>query len=588
MAHVRTRTYNPQGPFRTQWNTALERNPVTEAASHSRDTPLLTPRQIKLIVVGLAIGMFLAALDQMIVSTAIRTIGDDLNGLTLQAWVTTAYLIAATISTPLYGKLSDIYGRKPLYLVSITLFVVGSLLCGTATDMYQLAAHRGLQGLGAGGLMALALIILGDVLSPRERTKYQAAFFAVWGVASVLGPVLGGFFAGASELLSLAGWRWIFLMNVPLGILTMAVIIKVLHLPHTHKKVRIDWWGVATLIVALVPLLLVVEQGRTWGWTSAPTVVLSVVTVLGVVGFYLAERAAGDDALLPLRMFRNRTAGVSTGMNLVMGFAMFGGLAGLPLYLQIAKGMSPTAAGLAMLPFTVGILIMGVVSAKVIHATGRYKIFPVIGISLLVVAGLYLSTLSADSPLWHLAIGATVFGLGLGGVMQPNMLAVQNAVEPRDMGTGSASVMFFRQIGGSLGTAVFLSIMFSTVAGNIASEFEKAAPTPQFQAALADPAVLEDPLNAAVIGVITSGSLEGAEEAGISLDDTSFIQRLDPVLAAPFEEGFADSITDVIFISSFITMAALIFALLVPQLPLREKSGLETIRDGDHELGVGL
>lgn len=574
--------------FRTRWNTALERNPVTEAASHSRDTPLLTPRQIKLIVVGLAIGMFLAALDQMIVSTAIRTIGDDLNGLTLQAWVTTAYLIAATISTPLYGKLSDIYGRKPLYLVSITLFVVGSLLCGTATDMYQLAAHRGLQGLGAGGLMALALIILGDVLSPRERTKYQAAFFAVWGVASVLGPVLGGFFAGASELLSLAGWRWIFLMNVPLGILTMAVIIKVLHLPHTHKKVRIDWWGVATLIVALVPLLLVVEQGRTWGWTSAPTVVLSVVTVLGVVGFYLAERAAGDDALLPLRMFRNRTVGVSTGMNLVMGFAMFGGLAGLPLYLQIAKGMSPTAAGLAMLPFTVGILIMGVVSAKVIHATGRYKIFPVIGISLLVVAGLYLSTLSADSPLWHLAIGATVFGLGLGGVMQPNMLAVQNAVEPRDMGTGSASVMFFRQIGGSLGTAVFLSIMFSTVAGNIATEFEKAAPTPQFQAALADPAVLEDPLNAAVIGVITSGSLEGAEEAGISLDDTSFIQRLDPVLAAPFEEGFADSITDVIFISSFITMAALIFALLVPQLPLREKSGLETIRDGDHELGVGL
>lgn len=561
---------------------------MTEPAGPSRDTPLLTTRQIKLIVVGLAIGMFLAALDQMIVSTAIRTIGDDLNGLTLQAWVTTAYLIAATISTPLYGKLSDIFGRKPLYMVSISLFVVGSLLCGTATDMYQLAAYRGLQGLGAGGLMALALIILGDVLSPRERTKYQAAFFAVWGVASVLGPVLGGFFAGASNLLGLAGWRWIFLINVPLGIVTMAVIIRVLHLPHVYKKVRIDWWGVGTLVVALVPLLLVVEQGREWGWTSALTLSFGALSLVGIAGFYLAERAAGDDALLPLRMFRNRTVGVSTGMNLVMGFAMFGGLAGLPLYLQIAKGMSPTAAGLAMLPFTVGILIMATVSARIIHATGHYKMFPVVGITLLVIASLYLSTLTANSPLWHLGVGALVFGLGLGGIMQPNMLAVQNAVEPRDMGTGSASVMFFRQIGGSLGTAVFLSIMFATVAGNIATEFEKAAPTPQFQETVADPAVLADPLNAAVIDVISSGSLDGAEDAGISLDDTSFIQQLNPVLAAPFEEGFAESITDVIFISAFITMLALVFAVMIPQLPLREKSGLETIRDGDHELGGGL
>lgn len=561
---------------------------MPEPAGPSRDTPLLTTRQIKLIVVGLAIGMFLAALDQMIVSTAIRTIGDDLNGLTLQAWVTTAYLIAATISTPLYGKLSDIFGRKPLYMVSISLFVVGSLLCGTATDMYQLAAYRGLQGLGAGGLMALALIILGDVLSPRERTKYQAAFFAVWGVASVLGPVLGGFFAGASNLLGLAGWRWIFLINVPLGIVTMAVIIRVLHLPHVYKKVRIDWWGVGTLVVALVPLLLVVEQGREWGWTSALTLSFGALSLVGIVGFYLAERAAGDDALLPLRMFRNRTVGVSTGMNLVMGFAMFGGLAGLPLYLQIAKGMSPTAAGLAMLPFTVGILIMATVSARIIHATGHYKMFPVVGITLLVIASLYLSTLTAASPLWHLGAGALAFGLGLGGIMQPNMLAVQNAVEPRDMGTGSASVMFFRQIGGSLGTAVFLSIMFATVAGNIATEFEKVAPTAQFQATVADPAVLADPLNAAVIDVISSGSLDGAEDAGISLDDTSFIQQLNPVLAAPFEEGFAESITDVIFISAFITMLALVFAVMIPQLPLREKSGLETIRDGDHELGGGL
>src|SRR5690606_21752408 len=219
-----------------------------------------------------------------------------------------------------------------------------------------------------------------------------------------------------------------------LGIVTLAVIVRVLHIPHVYKKVRIDWWGVGMLVVALVPLLLVVEQGREWGWTSALTVTLGALSLVGMVGFYLAEQAAGDDALLPLRMFRNRTVGVSTGMNLVMGFAMFGGLAGLPLYLQIAKGMSPTAAGLAMRPFTVGILIMATVSARIIHATGHYKMFPVIGISLLVVASLYLSTLTAASPLWHLSVGALVFGLGLGGVMQPNMLAVQNAVEPRDMG----------------------------------------------------------------------------------------------------------------------------------------------------------
>ena len=554
--------------------------------SASSPAPLLERRQINLIVGGLVIGMFMAALDQMIVSTAIRTIGDDLDGLTLQAWVTTAYLIAATISTPLYGKLSDIFGRKPLYLASISLFVVGSLLCGTATDMYQLAAYRGLQGLGAGGLMALALIIVGDILSPRERTKYQASFFMVWGVASVLGPVLGGFFAGADEILGLAGWRWIFLMNVPLGLVTLGVILKVLHLPPHHRRVRIDWWGVAALVTAIVPMLLVVEQGREWGWTSAPVLALSALSIGGVVGFVLAERAAGDDALLPLRMFSNRTVSVSTGLNFVMGFAMFGGLAGLPLYLQISKGMTPTAAGLAMLPFTLGIMMMAGVSARVIHQTGRYKPFPVIGGALLVVAGLILSTLQADSSLWHLSLGAIVFGLGLGGIMQPVMLAVQNAVEPRDMGTGSASVMFFRQIGGSLGTAVFLSIMFGTVNADIAQEFESAAEDPAFVETIQDPAILEDPANAAVIAVITSGDLDGAEQAGLSLDDTSFLGDIDPALAAPFREGFADAITRVLFFSALFSIAAFVLALFIPQVALREKSGLESVRDGDHEIAA--
>jgi len=542
-------------------------------------TPLLSRRQINLIVGGLMVGMFLAALDQMIVSTAIRTIGDDLNGLSAQAWVTTAYLVASTISTPLYGKLSDIFGRKPLYMFSIGTFVLGSLLCGFATSMYELAAFRGIQGLGAGGLMALALIILGDMLSPRERTKYQAFFFIVFGVASVLGPVLGGFFADASDLLGIAGWRWIFLLNVPLGAIAMAIIIKVLHLPHLHRTTKIDWWGVGTLVVAIAPLLLVVEQGRTWGWTSPLTLALSGLTLIGIAAFVKSEFVAGDDALLPPRIFKERTVAVSTGLNFIMGFAMFGGMAGLPLYTQLAKGMSPTASGLAMLPTTFGIMIMAGLSARVINKTGRYRIFPIVGIGFLVAAALLLSTLHADSPLWHLFVGAAIFGLGLGGVMQPNMLAVQNAVEPRDMGSGSAAVMFFRQIGGSLGTAIFLSILFSNVTADISNELAQAAETPQFQQVLEDPATVEDPTNAAIVDVILSGSLDAAGDAGVSIDDTSFLESLDPVLAEPFREGFAVAITRVLFVSGLIALIGMIFAFLVPHVPLREKSGLETMRD---------
>ncbi|WP_062530806.1 MDR family MFS transporter [Demequina rhizosphaerae] len=545
-------------------------------------SPLLERRQINLIVGGLVVGMFLAALDQMIVATAIRTIGDDLDGLTLQAWVTTAYLVAATISTPLYGKLSDIFGRKPLYLVSLSLFIVGSLLCGTATDMYQLAAYRGLQGMGAGGLMALALIIVGDILSPRERTKYQAAFFGVWGVASVLGPVLGGFYADADQLLGLAGWRWIFLQNVPLGLIALVIVLRVLHVPHHAHAVRVDYWGAAALVLAIVPMLVVVEQGREWGWTSTAVLALSAASGAGIVAFIVAERAAGDDALLPLRMLRNRTVGVSTGLNFVMGFAMFGGLAGIPLYLQIAKGMNPTEAGLAMLPFTLGILVMAGSSAQIIRATGRYKPFPVTGATLIVIAGLVLSRLEAGSSLWHVGLGGFLFGLGLGGIMQPVMLAVQNAVEPRDMGAGSASVMFFRQIGGSLGTAVFLSMLFSAAPGDIGSAFASAAKDPAFQQVVADAATTGNPAEQAVADAIGSGS--PAADSGLSLDDTSFLQQIDPVLAEPFRVGFSDAITGVLLFSSMFSVLGLGLALALPQLPLREKSGLETLRDGDHEL----
>ncbi len=539
-----------------------------------------TRRAINLIVLGLVVGMFLAALDQMIVATAIRTIGDDLNGLTLQAWVTTLYMIAATISTPLYGKLSDMYGRKPLYVIALSLFVTGSLLCSIAGSMYELAAYRGIQGAGAGGLMALAIMILGDLLSPRERTKYQASFFAVWGLASVLGPVAGGFFAGADTILGLDGWRWIFMLNVPLGAAALVLILRVLHVPHHDRgHQRVDWLGVGMLIVAIVPLLLVLERGNDWGWTSVTSLALFAISAIGFTAFFFVERAAQDHALLPIRMFRNKTVAVTTLANFIMGFAMFGGLAGLPLYLQISRGLTPTQAGLSMLPFTAGILTVAIASTIIIRRTGHYKWIPVGGFVLLLVGTLLLSRVQYDSPFSYVVVAAVIFGGGLGAIMQPMLLAVQNALPARDNGAGTASVMFFRQIGGSIGTAVFLSLMFAWVPGLIGDAFQERAQTPEFQAALSDPAVISDPANAAVLQVIQSGDIAGAQNAGISLDDTSFIQQINPEFAAPFQIGFANAIGNVLLISAIFIVIALVIVLFLPSLPLSEKSGLENMHD---------
>ncbi|HWJ86401.1 MAG TPA: MDR family MFS transporter, partial [Cellulomonas sp.] len=384
-----------------------------------------THREILTILGGLMIGMFLAALDQTIVATSIRTIGDDLNGLSLQAWVTTAYLLTATISTPLYGKLSDVYGRKPFYMLAISLFVVGSLLSGTADSMYQLAVYRGLQGLGAGGLMSLAITILGDLVAPRERARYQGYFLAVFGIASVLGPVVGGFFAGAETILGIDGWRWVFLVNVPIGVVGILVIWRVLHLPPLRRvEHRIDWQGALALVVALVPLLVVAEQGRLWGWGSPKAVTAYVIGVIGVGLFLLAERRAQADAILPLYLFRNRTFSVGAGANTVIGLGMFGGLATLPLYLQIVRGQSPTAAGLTLIPFTVGIMAGSIIAGQTTSRTGRYKVFPVAGTVLMVLGALAFSRVGADTTLGYIFASSVIFGLGLGFTMQPLVLAV--------------------------------------------------------------------------------------------------------------------------------------------------------------------
>jgi EmrB/QacA subfamily drug resistance transporter len=532
----------------------------------------LTHRQILTIFSGLMLGLFLAALDQTIVATAIRTVADDLKGLSLQAWVTTAYLITSTIATPLYGKLSDLYGRKPFFLLAISIFIVGSALCGTATSMYVLAGYRAFQGLGAGGLFSLALAIIGDIVSPRERARYQGYFLAVFGTSSVLGPVLGGFFAGQGSILGITGWRWIFYVNVPIGLFALLVVARVLNLPHTRREHRIDWPGAVTLVIGLVPLLIVAEQGRVWGWGSGRSLLCYIVGAAGLVLFVVAEHLLGEDALIPLRFFRNRTFGLGSLISLVVGMGMFGAIVCLPLYLQIVKGATPTKAGLLLIPLTMGILVGSIIAGQAISRTGRYKVFPIVGCVFMIGALLLFSRVGADTPFWRTSLVMLLFGLGLGGNMQPLVLAVQNAMPPRDIGVATSSATFFRQMGGTLGTAVFLSILFSTVGGRIAAAVRAALPTPQFQAALHDPAVLSSPLNRAVIDGLRTGRASGS-----SLTDSSFIQHIDPRLARPFQIGFSQAMDRVFLVGAIVIAVALVVVVFLPELPLSMQSGLQRL-----------
>ncbi|MFV0427717.1 MAG: MDR family MFS transporter [Beutenbergiaceae bacterium] len=538
---------------------------MAPTATHGHEP--LTRRQILVILAGLMSGMFLAALDQTIVATAIRTIADDLQGLDQQAWATTAYLITSTIVTPLYGKLSDIYGRKRFYIAAIVIFIVGSLLCSLSVSMTQLALARAVQGMGAGGLMSLALAIIGDIVAPRERAKYQGYFLAVFGTSSVLGPVIGGFFAGQESLLGVAGWRWVFLVNVPVGILALVLVTRTLQLVHHRLEHRIDWWGAATLALGLVPLLLVAEQGREWGWTSTPALACYAVGGVSLVAFVAIERAMGQEALLPISLFRIRTVGVASAASVTIGMAMFGGLACLPLYLQIVKGSTPTQAGLQMLPLTLGIMTASIVSGQIISRTGRYRIFPVVGSFLLAGALFAFHYVHADTPLWQSMTIMVFFGLGLGSNFQPLTLAVQNAVPARSIGVATASAAFTRQIGGTIGTAVFLSVLFSTVPDKIAAAFERAAPSPQFQQALADPD------NAAFAQQLQQAQDSGGAVDGSGvLDDSSFLIELDPRLAQPFLEGFADAMDVVFLVAAIVMVVGCAIIVFLPDLELRRSS----------------
>ncbi len=550
--------------------------PATRSAPSEQTDGGFSHRQTVMILIGLMMGMFLAALDQTVVSTAIRTIADDLNGFSLQAWATTAFLITSTISTPLYGKLSDIYGRKPFFLFAISIFIAGSALCGLSRSMYELAAFRAIQGIGAGGLFSMALAIIGDIVPPRQRARYQGYFLAVFGTSSVLGPVLGGLFAGANSILGISGWRWIFYINVPIGLAALVVVNRVLHIPHTRRDHRIDWQGAVALIIGLVPLLIVAEQGRIWGWSSGRSLVCYGLGIVGLVLFYLAERMCGDDALIPLRMFRNRTFSVASLSSLIIGMGMFGAILVLPLYLQIVKGYTPTQAGLSTLPLVLGIMAGSVISGQTISRTGRYKIFPIVGTGLMVVGLFLFSLVGADTPLWKTALIMPIVGLGLGGNMQPIILAIQNAVSPREIGVATSSVTFFRQMGGTLGTAVFLSVLLTTLPGRIAHAFDSVRSTPQFAAALA-----AHPDQAA--------TLQAASQGNADLNDTSFISRLAPVIAHPFKVGFSDSMSVVFLMGAAIMVIGLVIVFFLPEIPLADRSGSEArAAEAQAEAGAAL
>jgi len=520
--------------------------PTTSPAADASSGPL-THRQILVILSGLLLGMFLAALDQTIVSTAMRTIADKLHGQTAQAWVTTSYLITSTISTPLYGKLSDTYGRKKFYLFAIGVFVLGSVLCGTATGIYQLAAYRALQGVGAGGLMSLAFAIVGDIVSPRQRGRYQGYFMSVFGASSVLGPVIGGTLAGQNHLLGIDGWRWIFYVNVPIGLAAFLVVSAKLHLPVRRSDARIDFVGAGLLTAAIVPLLLVAEKGREWGWGSGLTLGLTVVSLASLVAFVPWERRMGEAAILPLRVFSSSVFTISSLVALLVGTAMFGSLVVLPLYLQIVRGNSPTRAGLLLIPLMVGIIVTSSISGKVMSRTGRYKKLPVMGTAVMFVAVLLFSTLTVDTPVWKASVFMAVMGAGLGLSMQTLVISVQNALPPQDMGVATSSVTFFRSMGGTFGAAISLAVLFSTLAGNI-HDRAVAAGLPQ------------DVINR--FGSATA------------LNDTSVIATLPAAVRRVVLEGFADSMHTVFLVVAVLLVPAFLLSLKIKEIPLRSSGGL--------------
>src|SRR5471030_968206 len=429
--------------------------------------------RLRLIFLALMLVLLLASLDQTIVSTALPTIVGDLGGISHLSWVVTAYLLSATIAAPLYGKLGDLYGRKLVLQVAIVVFLIGSALCGLSQNMAELIGFRTLQGLGAGGLMVVTFAVIGDVIPPRERGKYQGYFGAVFGVSTVVGPLLGGFFV---DNLS---WRWIFYVNLPVGAVALAVIGFAFHARVDKRRHGMDYLGAALLAGTLASIVLFTSLGgTTWAWGSSRIVLLIALSVVLLPLFLLVESRAAEP-ILPLSLFRNHTFSVTSAVGFIVGFSLFGAITYLPLYLQVAKGSSPTRSGLQLTPLMAGVLITSIVSGQVISWLGRYRAFPIAGTAVMAVAMFLLSRIEAGTSTWVAALDAAVLGLGLGMVMQVLVLAVQNAVDHSVLGVATSGSTMFRQIGGSIGVALFGSIFASRLHSELALRLPRGARIPK-------------------------------------------------------------------------------------------------------------
>jgi EmrB/QacA subfamily drug resistance transporter len=500
--------------------------------------------------------MLLAALDQTIVSTALKSIVEDFDGLNHYTWVVTAYLLTSTASTPLYGKISDIYGRRPVFQFSIVTFLIGSFLAGASQDMGQLIATRALQGLGAGGLMALTFVIIGDIVPPRERGRYQGYFGAVWGLSSVAGPLLGGFFSDHATILGVTGWRWIFYINLPFGIAALLITSAVLHIPKVKREHKIDYLGAFLMVAAVCTTLLSLSiYGPQDGWSDSRTVGYLVLGILLSVLFLLWEKRAVEP-IIPLSLFKNHTFSLTSALGFIIGAGMFGAIVMLPLYLQVVKGDTATEAGLKLIPLMLGIVTTSIVSGKQITKHGHYKRFPIAGTAIMTLGLLLMVTLNADTPFWQLSIFAVLVGAGLGLSMQTIVIALQNSVEFKDMGVATSSNTFFRSLGSVFGTAIFGTILTNRVGHYLTTNFQELATT-----------------NPGAVAGFDQAKLEGIQ------NNTAVLQTLPPVIQTTAIDAFVHSFQIVFLAAAPVTALGFILALLLREVPLRTSKDYAAARD---------